>query len=220
MYPLVRMSAPCYFCNKKVSYPCKNKHLFSALHTKDIEGALQARKASFLRWVNDTEKNYKQPTPSILIKNIPYKICLVCNKICAESKGYMNCPCGKTKENAEAIKAILGDADALPETDVNSTCSDPKLQEEIEKLQNENNLLKKQLKDKEKLISALRLGIEDKEEAAESDDVLQVLLEQLKEPHQDAFSFAKSLIKRTNKKVYKRMNDAIDDDWDNEREFE
>ena len=211
-------SSPCYFCDKKVSYAGKHKHLFSALHTKDIEEALKERKSSFLRWVNDIEKNYKQPTPSIIIKKIPYKICLVCKKICSESKGYMNCPCGKTKENAEAIKAILGDADALPETGGNSTCSDPKLQEENEKLQKEIELLKKQLKDKEKRITALQLGIEDKEEAAESDDVLQVLLEKLKEPYQDAFSFARSLIKMTNKKVYKRMNDAIDDDWDNERE--
>ena len=211
-------SSPCYFCDKKVSYAGKHKHFFSALHTKDIEGALQARKASFLRWVNDTGKNYKQPTPSIIIKQVPYKICLICKKICSESKGYMNCPCGKTKENAEAIKAILGDADALPETGGNSTCSDPKLQEEIEKLQNENNLLKKELKNKEKHITALQQGIENVEEAAESDDVLLVLLEELGEDHKVAFSFAKSLIKKTNKKVYKRMNDAYGDDWDNERE--
>jgi len=214
------MSAPCCFCDKQVTYGGKHKHFFSALHSQDIVVALQTKQSSFLKWINDTEKGYKQPIPTLIIKKQPLRICFGCRKINADTKGYINCPCGKTKENAEAIKALLGEVCSVPELDKDSTCSDPRLQEENEKLQKEIMLLKKELKDKEKRITALQLGMTDLEEAAESDDVLQVLLEQLKEPHQDAFSFAKSLIKRTNKKVYKRMNDAIDEDWDNEREFE
>jgi hypothetical protein len=140
-YPLIyRMSnhTTCYICDEKVSFPCKNKHLFSKKHHQDIQGAIVKRKDSFMTWIGQVENRITKPMPVIRFKGRPYNICLVCKKIGVASDSYVNCPCGKAADNAQAIKDILASAN----TPLTQTESNPELQEENKSLKEEIEKLK------------------------------------------------------------------------------
>ena len=128
----------CPICDEKVSFPCKNKHLFSKTHINDVHDAIIKRKDVFVTWIGEVENSITKPTPVIRFKGRPYNICLVCKKISVESKSYVNCSCGKTSENAQAIKDILASAN----TPLTQTESNPELQEENKRLKEEIEKLK------------------------------------------------------------------------------
>jgi hypothetical protein len=171
----------CYICNEKVSFPCKNKHLFSKTHINDVHDAIIKRKDVFVTWIGQVESNIKKPTPVIRFKGRPYNICLMCKKISSDSPSYINCPCGKTKENAQAIKDILGS----PDTPLTQTESNPELQEENKRLKQEIEKLKAQKKELQS-----QLG-----DAQEPYDCLYHILSHYQENDSGMFNTTMALIK-------------------------
>jgi len=171
----------CYICDEKVSFPGKNKHLFSKKHINDIHDAIIKRKDNFMTWIRQVENRIKQPTPIIRFKGRPYNICLVCKKIGVASDSYVNCPCGKTSENAQAIKDILGSQD----TPLTQTESNPELQEENKKLRQEIEKLKAQKRDLQG----------DLADAQEPYDCLYHILSHYQEKDSEMFNTTMALIK-------------------------
>jgi len=90
-------------------------------------------------WIGQVESRITKPTPVIRFKGRPFNICLMCKKIGVASDSYVNCPCGKTAENAQAIKDILA-SDTEPH--LTQTESSPELQEENKRLKEEIEKLK------------------------------------------------------------------------------
>ena len=178
----------CPICDEKVSFPCKNKHLFSKKHIDDVHDAIIKRKDSFMTWIGQVENRITKPTPIIRFKGRPYNICLVCKKIGVASDSYVNCPCGKTSENAQAIKDILASANTpLTQNESNSELQEEnkRLKEEIEKLKAANLKLTAQ---KRELQSQLA-------DAQEPYDCLYHILSHYQEKDSEMFNATMALIK-------------------------
>jgi len=178
----------CYICNEKVSFPCKNKHLFSKKHTQDIHSAILKRKTEFMTWIRNVEKKIVRPTPIIRFNARPYQICLVCKKISPNSDSYVNCPCGKNTENAQAIMDILESSNE-PETVSEDNSELHSINKEqkalIEKLKAEVEKLKREKKE-------LQAQAADAEEPY---DCLYHILSHYQETNTDQFNDTFSLIK-------------------------
>jgi len=130
----------CYICKEKVSFSGKSKHFFSKKHSEDIQQAILKKKEKFMEWINDVSRKIKKITPTVRFHNRAYHICLMCKKITPDSDSYVNCLCGKTTENAQAILDILNAS-----TDILTTSHSEdslELQEEIKKLKAENEKLR------------------------------------------------------------------------------
>jgi len=139
----------CYICNDKVSFPGKNKHLFSKKHGDDIKAAISKKKGEFMTWIGNVSKGVKKPTPLIRFNGKPFQICLVCKKISPNSDSYVNCPCGKNAENAQAIMDILEtfkDTETSTEDNSELQAENNELKAEIEKLKATNQKLTSQNK--------------------------------------------------------------------------
>jgi len=183
----------CYICNEKVSFPGKNKHLFSKQHSQHIKSAILTRKGEFMTWIGHVEKRTIKRIPIIRFANKPYKICFVCKKISPDCDSYVNCPCGKTTENAEIIKNILATSTDTPATTPLTQSGDSlelqeenmRLKEEIEKLKASNQKLTTQKKDLQR----------DLADAQEPYDCLYHILSHYQERDTDRFKNVLSLIK-------------------------
>jgi len=192
----------CFLCDKKVSYAGKNKHLFSHSHSQEIQDAIIFNKRSFLPWINDTNKRNIR-IPSITLKGHQSKICFPCKKIHNVSYEYINCPCGKTAENAEIIKSIL-DASIHTHTPLTQSLeapSQPPLtqSQDTSKLEKENADLMRKVKMLECRVAVL-------EETEEAHDALISVIQTLEQKHPLALNVAMILLKKNHRSLYDGIN--------------
>lgn len=190
----------CFICDRKVSYAGKNKHLFSHNHSQEIQDAILFNKRPLLTWINDTNKRNIR-IPSIMLKGHQCKICFACKKIHSVTYEYVNCPCGKTTENAEIIKGIIESSTYTPLTQTPETPSAIPLtqSQDTSKLEKENADLIRKVKMLECRVSVL-------EETEEAHDALVSVIQTLEQKHPLALNVAMILLKKNHRSLYDGIN--------------